>query len=899
MVKIKRLLAILIASAILCSICVINISAEEDTESVATEEVQVSSDTDVESETVQEESISPEIRKMMTVLKTFKIIPEYYDYNVPLTYEVTRSDFAVSVANLMGKTKYDGQEVYFYDVPKNYWAYNEISNLAAMGIINGSGDKTFNPGEPITKSAAYTMLLGAMGYREYAENSGGYPMGYNKVASKIKLSRGVSSKETVTMSDMLQILYNSLTINIMELGSVEGSAAIYKVSKNETLISVYRGIYYGEGNVNGANSITINGDLLTKDVTLIDSEEYNSKGFNMIDYLGERVGFFYEFNSSLGTRTLLWVEHKSSGKDVQTIIADKDASLDTDTFVYTYHENGNAYKISLSRSAVLIYNGGIVSSGYDKILNNKRYELRIVSNKGQQTLLVREYENYIVGNINSTDRIAYDKNRSQAFVNLDPNDYETFSLKRMGSEDMDFDDITNGSVLTVYLSKDTDKKHIEVYVSNNTAKGIVENIDSDKYTSITINGNKYRVDGNISTNSYSVGDDVTAYLNVYGEIVYIEANPGVSQGAFLLRAIYKERDDALYIKLLGEDSRIDRYKCAEKLVIDGKRFKEPEDAYNALLGDDTEMPAQFALIKKNSDGEIKEIDTETYYPTRETVNSLQVDVPFWDGTDKTYTQRFVRANANAARIGEKIVFDANTKVFVLPNVTDYSTAEEEKFFVTTGAKLTTVNDSRLYAQSYKTSERSGIAKYMILKDYDTSRVNAELPIIAQKITQAVNEDGNIVEVLKGYQGTAAVSIEASDSKSNLFSSKEILPGDIVSLTKDNYGNVTDCTIEYDYRTKIHKALTADPNAVVGMFVGYANDVVENVVKIGYGSGANFDYAINAMSTPVMIYDTSDPLHTVSTGSTGDIITYSDSSTKCSTVFIVTSRMQPKLFVVFK
>ena len=151
----KKLLAILIAASVACGACVTVASAEEATG--AAEAIV---------KAAAEESVSPKIQKMMTVLKAFDIIPDYYDYNVPHTYEVSRSDFAASVAKMMGKTEYHGSEVYFYDVPKNYWAFNEISNLTELGIISGAGDKLFNPGEPITKGAAYKMLLCAMGYRE-------------------------------------------------------------------------------------------------------------------------------------------------------------------------------------------------------------------------------------------------------------------------------------------------------------------------------------------------------------------------------------------------------------------------------------------------------------------------------------------------------------------------------------------------------------------------------------------------------------------------------------------------------------------------------------------------------------------------------------------------------------
>ncbi|MBO4898379.1 MAG: S-layer homology domain-containing protein [Clostridia bacterium] len=884
----KRLIAVLISAFVLCGFCVLSASAENVAEPESVTGIQA----------VQQENIPSEIQKMMTVLKSFNIVPDYYDYNLPLAYEVPRADFAASVARMMGKSSYSGQEVYFYDVPRNYWAFNEISNLTQMGIINGAGDKIFNPGDPITKSAAYKIILCAMGYRDYAEVFGGYPNGYSIVASRIKLSDGVKNGEIVTMEDMLHILYNALTVKIMEPVASSGGNITYEVSDSETLISSYRDIYFGTGDVTGANTVTIYGGRIDKDITLIDGEKYDCEGFNMIDYLGERIEFFYKIEDLSDAKKLLWVGSKEAAQDVKTISVDKDANLDTDSFTYTYYdENGKKRRINLDRGMLLVYNGGIIDSGFDKILNNNRYECKLISNGDKYSVVVvREYKNYIVGNINSADCVIYDKNDPHDSVDLNENNYDTFSIKLMGNDDMTFESIKTNDVLTVYKSKDN--AHVEVFVSNNTANGTVEEIDTRDNIKIKINGSEYRVDEKLTLDKYDVGDSVTAYLNLYGEIVYIAVSNSEYQGSFLIKAgLENDFDDTLYIRQLGEDSKVTSLKCAEKLIIDGTMYKNAKDAYRVLLAGENSITPQFALIKKNGNGEIKEIDTTYYDPAKETLNSLQVDVPFWDDNiEKTYKARLLRASANAARIGEKIVFDANTKVFVVPYVSDYDNASEDDFWVTIGSKL--ANDTQTYAQSYKTAENIGITKYMLLTNYDPSRVNAETPMLVKGISYGMDGDGNTVEVLDGYQGVALVHIKADESVGNLFSGNGVLPGDIVTIKKDSYGKVKECTVAYDYRTDEHKAITA-LNDITGMFVGYANSVVDNVVKIGYASGADVDFAINAMSKPVLLYDKSDKNNPISTATTGDIVTYLNDPGNCSTVFIVTNRMQPQMFVIYK
>ena len=212
---------------------------------------------ETQSETVTNTvTVSSEIQEMMSVLRLFEIIPEYYDYNVPVASEVTRADFTAAVARLIGKNTYSGANVYFYDVPRTHWAYNEISNMAELGFINGSGNKVFNPDAAITKGEAYKILLSVMGYGAYAEFNGGFPAGYIDVASRVEITKGVSNGNKLLMSDMFYLLYNAMKANVME-PSVSGSGVVYEEKEGESLLSVYRDLYYGEGVVLGANSDTV------------------------------------------------------------------------------------------------------------------------------------------------------------------------------------------------------------------------------------------------------------------------------------------------------------------------------------------------------------------------------------------------------------------------------------------------------------------------------------------------------------------------------------------------------------------------------------------------------------------------------------------------------------------
>ena len=840
-------------------------------------------------------TVSPEIQKMMSVLRLFEIIPEYYDYNVPVASAVTRADFAAAVARLMSKTVYGGTNVYFYDVPKTHWAYNEISNLAEMGYIAGSGNKMFNPDTAITKGEAYKILLSVMGYGVYAEYNGGFPTGYNEVANRIGITKGVSNSEKLIMSDMFYLLYNAMKTDVCD-SSISGGNVVYEAKEGESILSVYRDVYYTEGVVYGAKSVTVDNDTLNDDDVLIDDEIYKSGNVAMFEYIGQEVEVFYH-EDRLEEKTILWAV-AADENDTLNIDVTNSASFDEKTFKYTYYdENGKKKTITLDRGMILIYNGGIVESGYDEILNKSRYSVKFIKSDNKYTVaVVKAYENYVAGSVGTSDFKIYDKLEPQKNIILDEDLYDTFELKLAGLGAIKFEDITSGMVLSVFESKD--KKHIEVIASNNIALGTIREISEDSdYYNILLNETPYRMEKEAYDISISTGDDVQAYLDFNGNIAYMETAANKFKGAFLI-TLYRndDEDDELSIKYLAESGKVVVTKCAERVVIDGRMFKGAEEIEKALVAGEREFISQFALVMMNSDGKIVEVDTVNYNPTYETEASLAVDVPFINEGETEMKKRQVRTTAATAKIGEKIIFDKDTIIFSIPTSDNYKEVEEENFAVLPATSM--INDTGAYAQSYKTAEEGGISKYLLVKDYDSKSSTFEFPVIVDSIVKGVDEDGSVVEVLKGYQGGAPVSINASSNVSDLFSKTGVKPGTLVKLGRNNKGDVDKCSIVYDYRDGAEN-INSLLNDSIGVFGGYAHSVVGDVLKIGYESGEAFDFAIRTNSLPVMIYDTKAERNPIYAGTLGDAVTYKNDPAGCSKTVIITTRMQGKMIVLYK
>lgn len=71
--------------------------------------------------------------------------------------QITRAEFCVIASALSDNTSSDGAPS-FTDVPDGYWARDVISKMAAQGILQGDGEGTFRPEDPITHQEA-TLIL--------------------------------------------------------------------------------------------------------------------------------------------------------------------------------------------------------------------------------------------------------------------------------------------------------------------------------------------------------------------------------------------------------------------------------------------------------------------------------------------------------------------------------------------------------------------------------------------------------------------------------------------------------------------------------------------------------------------------------------------------------------------
>ena len=200
------------------------------------------------------------------------------------------------------------------------------------------------------------------------------------------------------------------------------------------------------------------------------------------------------------------------------------------------------------------------------------------------------------------------------------------------------------------------------------------------------------------------------------------------------------------------------------------------------------------------------------------------------------------------------MLDNKTVIFLVPDDTLADAAEDDDYAVLKMSDL--VNEAQYNVETYKTTDRPAFEEYVVIKKTSNAAGtdgNA-LPIIVESISEVLNDDGEIVECLEGYQGAAEVSCISDGVLS--FTERGVKPGMLVKIAKDYHGNVCDLQILFDYEKRDTYNTTGQFNIKYGVEIGYVNDVVGEIIKIGYTEPGitEHDHIIKKHNAVVMVYE---------------------------------------------
>jgi len=790
---------------------------------------------------------------------------EYDVETIQPDQRVTKAVFAQNVSKLLNISDVECNNAYYHDVSEDHWAFDNVGVLTELGVITGNGNKYFNPDQYITRNEAATIVVSALGYRAYADNSGGYPNGYLKVANELELFDNCSTNPDITLSDVLIMLRNALDANVANT-SMSKNELVYKKSE-DTVLNYYHNKYYEKGTITGCEGITFeSADALKDGIVVIDGIEYETELTGLLDIIGTDVEFMYEAeDKDSDERKLVWIRSRGRNEflDIQK---DDECRFDGDTYTFYYVPEGtdSTKKINISEGIIVIYNGAIATEDVEDILNLDKYKVRFIKSKGSTSYdvaIIWKYENIVVGMVDSYDQVIYDK--FDQGKTLDVSDDREKIIIQGGKT---VDQLETGDVLSYYESYDGKLLKIDVSktVTEVTAKWIKE-YNNEKI--LITDGGEFVFYDNDAEVSVINGETVKLYFDINGYIADVEKVKADGFPVYLMKVSYDEGEEILILKTLDYDGNIVKRQVVEEPRLDGSK-REVDVIYSAITADGKAIP-QVMIIKTDENNQITSIDTVEVGDREQEDATLRVQ-------ERNHRIQY----KHHGRLVPKYLISQSTTIFSVPSV---PSGDDRDYLVKHKSDMS--NDQWYTFDIYRYSEGSiGFEELLVIKDkqWGLSGSNDKLYVLIDEIVGVVNDDGDAVEeVTFNRRGN---NLKATTTADFSLLDMGVKSGDLIQIVTNMRGEITDAEIKYSYGSD-DRPINTMYNAEPGLRVVYAHEKVDNILRIGHDSGADFDEAFEVYED-IVVYD-EDADEKVRKGTMWDILDYVSVGDSCSTVVIQT------------
>jgi hypothetical protein len=384
---------------------------------------------------------------------------------------VTRAEFVSYIVKMLNiNSSLNNTPPFLKDVDASQPYSKDIYSLHTLGIISTPLDRNFYPENIIKYEEALKMLLIALGYKQIADQKGGYPTGYYNVANSLKL---YSSKAITNEVDKLfcaKLLYSVLDVDILNITSISDDGySQYNATKGENVLTEYYKINKLNKAIVQANSQTSLDEKgsTSKNNIRIDGVVYNVGTTDAEDYIGMYV-IAYVTSDRDDTNEILFI---TPYKYDETIVASNKILTDSENFSYEsfiYETvNDEEKKIVIDKNARIIRNGEYIAFPALSDCYPAYGTVKLVDNDGDgniDVLLVTDALEYVVKNLNIADMTISDK-LGRGTIDLSDEKVKIFYQE----QEVTFGAIKEGNV--IWVCKDKNEKILNVYVFDKTITG--------------------------------------------------------------------------------------------------------------------------------------------------------------------------------------------------------------------------------------------------------------------------------------------------------------------------------------------------------------------------------------------------------------------------------------------
>jgi len=574
-----------------------------------------------------------DIDKVVFELTSFGILKGDGNGNFRLEDTVTRAEFAQMVVRMLGYEQYaTGMENPFKDVPDSSWMTGGITILSHLGFISGDPDGSFRPNDPVLVQECEKILLHVLGFENVAGAYGGYPQGYTKLATQIDLNDGVPFNHTAvaTRETAARLVYNAIYSHPLET-YIYGRDAFIQAGE----LFVKRLMTNGDiKHISGILTSTYD-TWLSKPFANIEENQveingllFNCGNINADKYLGYSVEVYY-LEEIDGKRDILNIA--PSNRNSEFTVSARNVSSVSLTEITYRDENSEKDAITVNGETVWLYNNRVMKDFAVENLKVAKGSYLCVNNDydtDYEYVFIYEYESGVVDRVNLNGCIYLTRETL-----IDGRDYVLakedrdviYRITDINGNRMLLSEIEQGDVVTV--CKSIDGSYVGIEVSKEKVTGYYEKLRKTDYA--TISSVEYPLMEGTDLSEMKFGSYINAYLNSYGEIVYVEYAEEILDNYGYIMQTGSEAFSDVQVKMLvcndvvldteaSEDSddtnlipvlicqnkEVAVYDVRENIKINDKRADASE------IGEHLGKIAKYALDENGKIKEIKILDVE-------------------------------------------------------------------------------------------------------------------------------------------------------------------------------------------------------------------------------------------------------------------------------------------------
>lgn len=801
---------------------------------------------------------------------------------------VTRAQFIYDIMQIIKSSNIGSDEAEcFSDVSYDEYYFDALSAAVALGIV--SKGTHFRPDDTITLNEVCKILVLALGKGFEAEAKGGYPSGYIVVANSNNIIPQMT-EDRLSVASMNSLMDRFLYAQpyIMDGVGANPGDAFYVC--DETILEYYFDIVMIEGVVTATeNTGMYLGSAASDDGFIaIEDTEYKTK-LDVLGHIGKNcVAYVKEF--SKGKSEVVYIrEHNNTSVAIDGI----DIISVSEGRVSYCDKSGAEKSISLSAAPAYIYNSKADASFSSSQLYGFNGTVEFISNDGDKRadiVILKKYELIYVSSINSYDKTIFDVNGVMS--DFDSDDIYVTIIKNNAV--VDFGNISEGDLIKKYTSKDK-MIHILEIVPVSNISGVVSSISrEEKY--IIVDDKEFEYDNYFEKyyiNSCSLGAYAEFLITDDGKIFAINesTDDDMNYGYFIAMARVGTLDISVKAKMLCEDGSVSVLDFAEKVIIDGTRFKSED-----IVVDGTEPTIVPGLIRyrTNDENKIKLIDTAEHEGTLDENLSVENNLTLYKFPSDRYDTIWCIDNWFAPYFR----VSSSTKVFVVSD--DEQLSEEHRYTVHSGTYFSTNNsidpDNLL---AYNVSSVGDTQAVVVKGGSGTQSVGtSSLSGVVISANEGIDNDGEeciIVTIFTSgryerfYLSDEQLikSLQTGDSECDI----PLAPGDYVRYNSRVTKHINAISKEYDNKSK--KVIASWGNHASGniYYYGYVYDKDGNMISIAVENNPKF---IPGVSDSVLRYNMSLPSSFVVydsqtgmaySGKSDDIITYINSPDYCGKILV--------------